>query len=247
LIIRNVIWLVLLIVVAVNTATAQSVAIGTDTPHPSAALDVTSTNRGAIFPRVSLVDVSNGLTPINSPATGLLVYNTNAAVVNGDGEGYYYWDGTISMWVKLLTNATRIVESYAVNATRTTINSTTFIPVTGLSQSITLTGNAMVIITTSGSMETFSTLWDGSGCIVQVFRNGVAIPNAFQTVDINDSPGAVNTILPWSFTSFVNLTAGTHTFQVRARKYAFDNFYAGGNSTAPSPNEGTLALLVIYL
>jgi len=224
---------------------AQQIAVGVNTPHPSAALDVTSSDRGAIFPRVSLVNVTNGLTPVNTPVTGLLVYNINNSVTGGDGEGYYYWDG--AMWVKLITNATRNVESYGANATRTYINSTSFIAVSGLSLNVTLTGNAMVIITTSGSMETTSGVWGGSGCIVQAFRYGVAIPNAFQTVDINDAAGVTNTILPWAFTSFVNLTAGTYTFDVRARKYAFDNFYAGGNFTAPNPNEGTLALLVIYL
>lgn len=224
---------------------AQQVGVGTDTPEPSAALDVSASDKGAIFPRVSLVNVTNGVTPINAPATGLMVYNTNTTVTGGDGEGYYYWDG--SQWVKFVTNVTRNVESYGVNATRTYINSTSFIQVTGLSQTITVSGNAMVIITTSGSMETTSGFWGGSGCIVQSFQNGVAIPNGFQTVDINDASGVTNTILPWSFTSFVNLTAGTYTFDVRARKYGFDNFYAGGNFTAPNPNEGTLALLVIYL
>lgn len=223
----------------------QQVGVGTDTPEPSAALDVNATDKGAIFPRVALVAVNNGTTPINAPATGLLVYNTNTTVTGGDGEGYYYWDG--SQWVKFITNATRNVESYGVNATRTYINSTSFIQVTGLSQTITITGNAMVIITTSGSMETTSGYWGGSGCIVQAFQNGTAIPNAFQTVDINDAAGVTNTILPWSFTAFVNLSPGTYTFDMRARKYGFDNFYAGGNFTAPNPNEGTLALLVIYL
>lgn len=142
---------------------------------------------------------------------------------------------------------TRNVESYGAYATRTYINSTSFIAVTGLNLTITLSGSAMVIITTNGSMETTSGYWGGSGCIVQVFQDGAALANAFQTVDINDAVGVVNTILPWAFTSFVSLGAGTYTFDVRARKYAFDNFYAGGNFTAPSPNEGSLSILVIYL
>ncbi len=228
----------------IQFAYAQNLGIGTDTPHSSAALDVTSTNKGVVFPRVALVNVNNE-TPVASPTVGLLVYNVNASIVDGDGEGYYYWDG--NMWVKLITSATRNVESFGVNATRTYINSTSFIEVSGLSVTATIAGNAMVIISTSGSMETTSSIWDGSGCIVQVFQNGTAVANAFQTVDINDGVGITNTIQPWSFTSFVNLSSGTYTFDVRARKYCCDNFYAGGNFTAPIPNEGTLALLVIYL
>lgn len=137
-----------------------------------------------------------------------------------------------------------LISLYKVNATRTTINSTSFISITGLSQTINLTGNAQVMISTYGSLETFSTSFSGSGCIVQVFNNGVAIPDMFQTIDVDDAAGFTNTIAPWSMTSMVNLTPGTYTFTVRARKYAFDNFYAGGNTTAPNPNEGVLVITV---
>ncbi len=74
------------------------VGIGTTNPDNSASLDITSTDSGLLIPRVSLVDVSNITTPVNSPATGLLVYNTNTSVSGGDGEGFYYFNGTI--WVK---------------------------------------------------------------------------------------------------------------------------------------------------
>jgi hypothetical protein len=138
------------------------------------------------------------------------------------------------------------VQVYGVFATRTLINSTAFIPIAGLSQTITLTSPATVSITTYGSMETTSSFYGGSGTITQLFNNGVAIPNAFQTVDINDAAYVTNTIMPWSFTAYLSLAAGTYTFSVRSRKYGFDNFYAGGNFTAPSPNEGALTIMVIY-
>ncbi|MEY3442605.1 MAG: hypothetical protein RLZZ519_886 [Bacteroidota bacterium] len=137
-----------------------------------------------------------------------------------------------------------LIATYKDVATRTTINSTSFIQITGLSRTITLTSNAAVIISTYGSMETFSSTFGGSGAIVQVFNNGVAIPDMFQTVDVNDGSGFTGTIAPWSMMNSVTLTPGTYTFTVRARKYAFDNFYAGGNTTAPSPNEGALIIMV---
>lgn len=137
-----------------------------------------------------------------------------------------------------------LITTYKNTATRTTINSTAFIPITGLSRTITLTSNAAVIISTYGSMETFSTSFGGSGAIVQVFNNGVAIPDMFQTVDVMDGPGFTGNISPWSMMNSVTLTPGSYTFTVRARKYAFDNFYAGGNTTAPNPNEGALILMV---
>ena len=71
---------------------AQNVGIGTDTPDQSAKLDVTSTNTGVLVPRILLTDVTLAA-PVTAPATGLLVWNTNAAIVGGSGAGFYYWNG----------------------------------------------------------------------------------------------------------------------------------------------------------
>ena len=51
------------------------VGIGTTTPNASAKLDVTSTNKGFLPPRVTLTGTAD-VTTIVSPATGLFVYNT---------------------------------------------------------------------------------------------------------------------------------------------------------------------------
>lgn len=77
---------------------AQHVGVGTQAPHSSAQLDVFADNRGLLVPRVSL---SNALqaAPVSSPAVGLLVWNTNAAVSSGQGVGFYYWAG--NHWKKL--------------------------------------------------------------------------------------------------------------------------------------------------
>ena len=78
---------------------AQNVGIGTSLPHSSAKLQIDDANRGILIPRVSLSGVTNGTTPVASPLTGLLVFNTNAAVTGGDGAGFYFWNGT--QWVPL--------------------------------------------------------------------------------------------------------------------------------------------------
>lgn len=149
--------------------------------------------------------------------------------------------GVAPQW-KPIGNIIQVLKS---SATRTLINSTSFISVGGLTQTFTLTSNAIVMVSTYGSLETTSGLNGGSGCIVQVFLNGVAVSDMFQTIDVNDAASVVNTILPWAMTNSLVLSPGTHTINVRARKYAFDDFYAGGNFTAPSPNEGALILTVI--
>ncbi len=77
----------------------QSFGIGTDTPDPSSILDVSSTNRGILIPRIGLTD-ANDAAPVTAPAISLFVYNTNASMVDGKGTGYYYWEGT--KWTPLL-------------------------------------------------------------------------------------------------------------------------------------------------
>lgn len=84
------------------TGLAQSVGIGTTTPSSSAGLDITATNKGLLIPRVNLSGSTDAVT-ISSPATSLLVYNTNATL----GAGYYFNSGTPAspVWSKLLTAA----------------------------------------------------------------------------------------------------------------------------------------------
>ncbi len=80
----------------------SQVGIGTTNPNASSELDVTATNKGMLIPRVSLVN-TNLPTPVTNPVESLLVYNTNASVLNGQGTGYYYWDG--AQWVSLVSSS----------------------------------------------------------------------------------------------------------------------------------------------
>jgi hypothetical protein len=63
-------------------------AVGTSSPDNSAILDLTSTEKGILIPRMS----SSQRTGISSPATGLLVFDTDAGA-------FYFYNGTI--WVNL--------------------------------------------------------------------------------------------------------------------------------------------------
>lgn len=65
------------------------VGINTTTPDTSSMLDISSTDKGVLIPRMT--DVQRIAIP--TPATGLLIYQTNAT------QGFYYFNGT--MWVHL--------------------------------------------------------------------------------------------------------------------------------------------------
>lgn len=80
----------------------SQVGVGTINPESSAVLDVTSSDKGVMIPRLSLSDVTiTQLDGVNNAAEGLLIYNTNSAVTGGSGEGFYYFNGT--KWVRLVT------------------------------------------------------------------------------------------------------------------------------------------------
>lgn len=70
-----------------TTATYSQVGIGTTDPDASSILDLSSTNKGLLIPRVNL-----STNPINSPAEGLLVYNTHSD--GGFSPGFYYRSAT---------------------------------------------------------------------------------------------------------------------------------------------------------
>ncbi|MDT0555334.1 beta strand repeat-containing protein [Patiriisocius hiemis] len=82
----------------------SQIGINTTTPEPSSMLDINSSNKGLLVPRVALTNVNNSLLDgINTAANGLLIYNTNASVTGGAGIGFYVFNGTL--WEKLSTSA----------------------------------------------------------------------------------------------------------------------------------------------
>ena len=66
------------------------VGIGTTSPAATSVLDLTSTTKGFLVPRMTATQIGN----ISSPATGLLIYQTDGTA------GFYYYSGG---WI-LLTN-----------------------------------------------------------------------------------------------------------------------------------------------
>ncbi len=88
----------------VLSADAQ-VGIGTASPSSSAQLDVSSSTKGILIPRIALTGLGSA-SPLTSPTTSMLVYNTATAGTSPSNvtPGYYYWNGTA--WVRLDDNTT---------------------------------------------------------------------------------------------------------------------------------------------
>jgi hypothetical protein len=108
---KKIIFILSILLIA-NCVSAQT-GIGTTTPNAAAKLDVNSTEKGFLPPRVALTATNvfapvtglTGTTPLAS-AAGLLIYNTATAgtAPNNVVPGYYYWNGT--MWVNFIASNT---------------------------------------------------------------------------------------------------------------------------------------------
>jgi len=66
--------LFIIIAATISISSIAQVGIGTNAPNTSAALDIASTNKGLLIPRMTMVQRNL----INSPAAGLLIYNTTS-------------------------------------------------------------------------------------------------------------------------------------------------------------------------
>jgi len=81
---KNLNFFITIILFGITTSYAQ-VGIGTTSPDTSAALELSSSSKGLLIPRMTQAN----RIAISSPATGLLVYQLDLI------KGYYYFDGTI--------------------------------------------------------------------------------------------------------------------------------------------------------
>jgi hypothetical protein len=76
--------------------TFAQVGIGTTAPNASSELDIVSTTRGVLIPRMTQAQ----RVAIATPATGLLVYQIAASpvVITDTAPGFYYFNGTV--WIQ---------------------------------------------------------------------------------------------------------------------------------------------------
>ena len=117
--------LYLLIACIANTGHAQ-VGIGTSTPSPNSALDITSANKGLLLPRVGDTAL------VNNPSAGLLIYNMNT-------KSPAYHNGT--RWTSLSATAGADVITYTITNAALGFTNGTF-NILNVSHGLAATGSA---------------------------------------------------------------------------------------------------------
>lgn len=89
----------LLLLLQYQLLLAQNVGIGTSAPNASAQLDITSTSKGLLIPRMTGAQRA----AISSPAIGLLVTQTNTEAVPPSSPGLYLCEqvGAFAVWRRI--------------------------------------------------------------------------------------------------------------------------------------------------
>ncbi|WP_275981820.1 tail fiber domain-containing protein [Flavobacterium humidisoli] len=131
--------IVILSLFGFDNAQAQ-VGVGTLTPDNSAQLDITSSNKGVLMPRIALTKTTDQSPVTGAIAKSLLVYNT--ATVNDVTPGFYYWDG--SKWSRMIegNDPVQFTETLTTLHYDNTNNQLTYIDEKGVSNVLQLLSQA---------------------------------------------------------------------------------------------------------
>lgn len=154
---------------ATTTMNAQ-IGIGTAQPHQSAQLDITSSDKGLLIPRIALTSATQQLQTTVANEASLLIYNTATVALEGLTPGYYYWDAAkwnrivkddeIPAPVNITANngltktANNIALGGALTGTTTvTTTAANTLAIAGLQQTSTIATDKVVVMDANGVLK----------------------------------------------------------------------------------------------
>lgn len=213
------------LVLCSGLAAGAQVGIGTTTPNTSAQLEVNSTAKGVLFPRLTAAQ----RTGIATPATGLLVYQTDAPA------GFYYNAGTPAApnWVLVTAandaNVTRQGNSFNGASQLVQLNASTQLPavsganVTALNAANLSSGTVNTARLGSGTANNTSFL-RGDGTWAAPAAGTVATVTATGPITLSTA------------NQFVFITGGAHTITLPAAPLTGQIIYLYTDNTGAQIN-----------
>ncbi len=147
-----------------GTTNAQQVGINTTSPASGALLDITSSNKGFLIPRVELTGTDDNTTITPDVTTGLLVYNTVTAGVLPlqVTPGFYYWSG--AQWRRVYNQGYSLIydQSSQVSANS---SSSVYVDLPGMdtgNMNIPFSGDYQLIVRAYYSAGSYINNYDGA-------------------------------------------------------------------------------------
>lgn len=101
-------FLLIILIRATCMLVAQSVGVGTATPNASAQLDISSTNKGVLMPRLTTAQRNT----IANPAEGLMIYNTTI-------DAPQVYSAQLALWSRMCVNCGIYIDTIKTNRTTT--------------------------------------------------------------------------------------------------------------------------------
>ncbi|MDR0196294.1 MAG: hypothetical protein LBI73_14330 [Myroides sp.] len=165
---------------------------GTNTPDRSSAVDIVSSKRGLLIPRIDIPNLDQAA-PVSNPANALMVYNTGKTTA----AGFYYWDASYNngagRWVRFVSSnsgsAVTVSEGTNVTVTPTSDGRDTDYKVSVKGG----TAPNQVLVTKLGDNNTYVSEWVNPE---EFLKDVVTGTNGVKTEIIKDDKGnVVNTVV----------------------------------------------------
>ena len=133
----------------------------------------------------------------------------------------------------------------AYGTTSITVTSTTFVPIPGLTQTINVPSGAVVYVATDGGIATTSSLASGFSAVsIALYVDGTLVsPGGYRRVVAVNNSGIGGTIETWALSLTPSVSAGTHTFEIRASLAQGANAIVSGDPISILEGEMTVLIL----
>lgn len=208
---------------AATVGTFNSIVWGTGPYFVEVAADQSGGTSYSIIGTQKLMSVPYALYAENAPAgaQGPVGPQGPAGVDGVDGT-----DGIDGVNGAAGTTGQASTDAYGTSQFTVLASTTTYTLVPGLTQTINIPANAIVLVTTSGGVQCTAAGVAFGAVDVGIHVDGVVSPQAGQQEIIASNTQAVAQMIAyWSMTKTYSLAAGNHTFDVRVKD-------AGGNADA---------------